>query len=232
MQLKEPAGMHIQNLLITSVKISNIDNEYRGGKKLFPCDWLHKRSHASCIRTTSVRQMYHMTNVDVWGTQKKQHQHGRLTDLHQNPPPAQLSETNILLFSFSFFNEQIDFSLLDGKGFVRGLKVVTHTWVVSFHRLPSSLLGLHPRAAPVFIWIFSVISLWNLESDRKWPGSTPGLPPVHLINLVFLPAVLIQAAYPERLGEELRLNHYADDVIFFFFFFRRGNEPNLTIYLK
>lgn len=32
-----------------------------GGGKLVPCDWLHNRSHASCIRTVSVHQMCHMT---------------------------------------------------------------------------------------------------------------------------------------------------------------------------
>lgn len=66
-------------------------------------------------------------------------------------------------------------------------------------------------------------------SERQEVTGLDTVPPTVAFNLVFLPPVLIQAAYPERLGEELRLNHHADDVIFFFFL---DVEMNPTIYLK
>lgn len=60
MQLKQPAGTHIQNLLITSVKISDIGNEYRGGGgSLFPV--------TDCITALMLAAYVHVskTNVDV-----------------------------------------------------------------------------------------------------------------------------------------------------------------------
>lgn len=165
MQVKPPAGTHMQNLLITSVKISNIGNKYRGKKKLVPYDWLHNRSHASCIHTISVHAMHHMTNVRCVREHRKSSTSmgtaWTFTKIH-----LQLSFFKLTFhISFFFFKEAIDFTLLDSEGFVQGLKVVKHTCVVFIS--PSFVLPARfaPTCSPRFylnLFLFSVLSLWNL----------------------------------------------------------------------
>lgn len=83
---------------------------------------------------------------------EKQHKHGHLIEL----PDLRLGflKNIYFMFCFSILKAEIDFTPLDCKGFVWGLKVVKHTCVVSFHLLPvcrRPLLGLNPRVASVLI---------------------------------------------------------------------------------